>query len=95
MSFDKIVQSDVVRKRKEIQIGEYKFYATEMNYPLRLSLSTAKDREEQFFGLVISSIEDADGNKMTRKQAEQLPDDIAEKFFIAAVEVNDVGLEKN
>lgn len=95
MSFDKILASNVVRKEEEIKIGDYIFYAREMTYPLRLAMATAEKRDEQFFMLLSTSIHDADGNRMSKEQIENLPDEIAEKFFLAAVRVNTEVKEKN
>lgn len=90
MSFDKIIQCDVIRKKKELEIGEYKFYANELNFPERLALSVTANVSEQFTTLVINSITDQEGKHMTREQALNLPDDVFDKFLAAALELNKV-----
>lgn len=90
MSFDKIIRSDVIRKKKEIEVGEYKFYANELNFPERLALSVSQNISEQFTALVINSITDQEGKHMTSEQALNLPDDVFDKFLGAALELNKV-----
>ena len=90
MSFDKIIKSDVIRKKKEIEVGEYKFYANELNFPERLALSVTQNVAEQFTSLVINSITDQEGKHMTSEQASNLPDNVFDKFLAAALELNKV-----
>lgn len=96
MSFDKITKSDVVRKKQEIEVGEYKFYANELNFPERLALSVSPNVSEQFTALIVNSITDQDGTHMTREQALNLPDEVFDKFLAVALELNKVEkTEKN
>lgn len=91
MSFDKI--TNVIRKKElieiEISTGALKFYANELSYTQRVSLSASAVNSDDIFAKWISmSITDEDGKRMTSEQASNLPDDVAEKMFAAVMRVN-------
>ena len=93
MSFDALLAADVTPKTKEvpIKIGDtvHKFTAHEIGYLQRLHLSAIqKSGRDPFTQLIVYSIRDEVGAGMTLKQAISLPNEIAEKFFIASSEVN-------
>lgn len=101
MSFDALTAADVTPKIKEVPItvGDktYKFTAHEIGYLQRLHLSSIqRSGGDPFTQLIVYSIKDESGKHMTVNQAIQLPDDAAEKFFVAASEVNNQEVdEKN
>lgn len=96
MSFENIISSDVVRKKKEVVIGEYKFYANELTYPQRLHLAILQQGGgDSFTQMIVYSITDKDGKRMTIEQASKLSDEHAAAFFIAATDVNGADAEKN
>lgn len=102
MSFNDLLNASVTRKTKEVPIEvngkTIVFTATEISYIERLHLASLSALgAEGFSSLIASSITDPDGNKMTVEQVKQLPEQYAEKFFIAATEVNsgEVKTEKN
>lgn len=100
MSFDAIVNSDVRSSQpKEIEIGGYTFYANEIKSYERLHLGTLNALDQEGYSqLVLYSITDQDGKKMTREQLDALNDDVFMKFFNAALEINqvdEVDSEKN
>lgn len=100
MSFEDIANSDYKRKSKEVIIKhnekEYKFTANELTYSQRLSLAIAqKNGEDALALLVVLSITDEHGKRMTAEQAEKLPEEYFSALFIAANEVNHKESEKN
>lgn len=93
MSFDVLKQSDVTRKKEEVKIKvgekEYKFYANEIGYLDRLQLAAVSHTGGNgFTHLIVHSITDENGQKMTVDQANQLSPEHAELFFNAAAKVN-------
>jgi len=91
--FEEIQNSVVTRKTKEVKIKvgekELTFTANELNYPRRLEISIAeKQGRSTFTMLIANSITDQDGKYMTYEQAEALPDEYAEAFFLAATSIN-------
>jgi hypothetical protein len=95
MSFDKIVKSDVIRKKQEIKIGDYVFYANELTYPQRLALAVKQNQADQIVEMVVSAITDESGKHMTAEQAVALPEEIFNKFFETALDLNKVEQTKN
>lgn len=100
--FDELSSAVQKRRQKDVVIEingkSLKFVANEMSYTERLHVSQLQSQgREPFSQLIAYSIVDPDGNKMTVEQANQLPNEIAEKFFLAATEVNtvEVKTEKN
>jgi hypothetical protein len=100
--FDDLFKSDVQPKTEEVKlkVGEktLTFTANEISYLQRLHLSQLQSQGgEAFTQLIVYSITDADGQHMTREQANRLPSEYAEQLFIAATKVNsgEVKTEKN
>jgi len=100
--FEELLSSSVVRKKKLVEIKlqnkTLEFTANEISYAERLHLSQISVLGgEAFSQLIMYSITDPDGKRMTREQVNALPDEVAEKFFIAATEINSVEVktEKN
>lgn len=91
--FEELAKSDYAPKRKEVLIkhGEksYTFHANELPYLQRIALyGTQSSGGDSFSQLVIASITDPDGKRMTMEQLRKLPEAIQEQFFVAAAEVN-------
>lgn len=91
MSFDKLAV--VTRKKEEIVIeatgGNVIFFANELSYTQKMALSAASQNDDDIFTRWLAlSITDQDGKRMTLNQASQLPDEIAEKMFLAVMRVN-------
>lgn len=98
MSFDDLVKSDYALKEKvfTVSIGEkkYTFKAVQPAYTERLSIEVAKHRGGDFFlELVLKTIVDQDGNRMSEEQAKKLPDEVMAKFVNEAVSI--LGDEKD
>lgn len=92
MSFDKL--NIVSRKQEIVDIetsdGVLRFYANELSYTQRVSLSAlSHSGEDVFTKWLAMSITDQDGGRMSLEQAHNLPDDIAEKMFKAVMRVNE------
>lgn len=93
MSFDKLIPQDARKKSKEVEFdvaGEKVFFtAHEISALDRIALAVLQQGDKNFVtGLVVASIVDQHGKKMSLEQASKLPDEIAAKFFAAAMEVN-------
>ena len=92
MSFDKL---DIVsRKQEAIDIetssGKIRFYANELSYTQKISLSAlTQNSGDVFTQWVAMSITDQNGQKMSLEQAHNLPDDVAEIMFKAVMKVNE------
>lgn len=91
MSFDKLTVA--TRKKEEVVIsasgGDITFYANELSYTQKMSLSALTQNNTDPFSIWLSlSITDQDGKRMTINQAENLPDEIVEKMFAAVMRVN-------
>lgn len=107
MSFSELIESNFIPKEKDVVIKlnegtpeekELKFKAVEMSATHRLVVHSAKMSSEDYVSeLIVGSIVDPDGKKMTVEQARSLPEKYAALFFIAACEVNFEGSqsEKN
>lgn len=100
MSFDKLVDANVVKKSKEVVIkhkdGDLVFTANEISYAQRLQLAIIQNSGgDSFSQLVVFSIKDKDGNHMKLEQAQSLPEEYFQPLFVAASEVNAQGSEKN
>lgn len=100
MSFDKLIDANVVKKSKEVVIkhpdGDLVFTANEIPYAQRLQLAVIQNAGgDSLSRLVTLSIKDKDGNHMSLGQAQSLPEKYFQPLFVAATEVNAQGDEKN
>lgn len=101
--FDALFDSSKQPKKKDIEIdvsgNKLKFTANEISYLQRLHLSQIQSAGGDAYSKLIEySIVDKDGFKMSTEQVNSLPQEYAEKFFLAATEVNsttDGKTEKN
>lgn len=104
MSFDALLKSDVKKKTKaiEIQVGDQKlsFTAHEVG-TFRQAEIAAEGKvagKVSILPLVVESIVDQEGKRMTLEQADALPNKYQKIFIEAVVEVNGFGedeTEKN
>lgn len=89
MSFDSLAVNEFTPKKEEIALkfGEksFTFYANELSHLQMLQIYASPDAYSK---LVLSSITDQDGAKMTKGQLEKLSAEHQELFFVAAAKVN-------
>lgn len=92
MSFD-LLTKDYTPKRKEITIaysgGELTFTAVELSALEQKEIGVKQVNGGNWLTqLIVGSIRDQDGKKMTAEQASRLPQEYADEFLKAALEVN-------
>lgn len=93
MSFDQLTLA--TRKKETIQIktsdGVLNFYANELSYTQRVALSASAQNGDAFTNWIAMSITDQNGQRMSIEQANNLPDEVAEKMLEAVLRVNNKG----
>lgn len=92
MSFDELKSATAKKVEKvTIESGDKKFYftANEITYIQRLHLASIQQAGgDALTQMIVYSIKDEQGRHMTLAQAEQLADEPAQAFFMAASKVN-------
>jgi aspartate/glutamate racemase len=92
MSFAEITK-DYVAKSVPVVIThngtDYKFYAKQMSYIESVEITVKKQNGQNWFtDLIVASIVDDAGKRMTLEQAEKLSQEHADAFITAAIEAN-------
>lgn len=93
MSFDQLIDTSKTLKKKDFAIKKgdktYKFSAHELSYTKKLKLAGVEaSGGDAILNWIVLAIRDEDGKSMTLEQAEQLPDEVKERFVEEVFSLN-------